>query len=252
VRPATRVIAALATLVPVLLLTGCNGNVTPEVVPGIDACNECGMVIDQPGQACGYFSDGEFVTFDSPACLLRSYEALRKTGTEPLPGVHVADYVSAAMHPAETSAFLLTDHRPTVMNGGVLCFADRAAAEAQRKHEDEVVTDWAGFRTARGEPDRVLEVSFGPTGMVPEIVEAAKGELVLWRAQGSGLERDLVIAVKGYPEVGSVVLPASGEPVVFRLRAERPGAGFPVVGDEGKPLGMLKVSGAHTADEEAL
>jgi len=249
VRSATRITAAL---VPAMLLVGCNGNAKLEVVPGIDACNECGMVIDQPGQACGYVSDGEFVSFDSPACLLRSYEALRKAGTESLPAVYVADYGDATMHPAETSAFLLTDHRPTVMNGGVLCFADRAAAEALRSHEDEVVTDWAGFQTARGEPDRVLEVSFGSTGMVPEIVEAAKGELVLWRAQSIGLERDLVVVVKGYPEVGSVVLPASGEPVVFRLRAERPGAGFPVVGDDGEPLGMLKVSGAHTADEEAM
>jgi hypothetical protein len=252
VSSATRVIAALATFVPAVLLAGCNGNAKPEVVPGIDACNGCGMVIDQPGQACGYVSKGEFVTFDSPACLLRSYEALRKAGNEPLPAVYVADYRDATMHPAETSAFLLTDRRPTVMNGGVLCFADRAAAEELRSHEDEVVTDWAGFRTARGEPDRVLEVSFGPAGMVPEIVEAAKGELVLWQAQSSGLDHDLVVAVTGYPELGSVVLPASGEPVVFRLRAERPGAGFPVVEEGGRSLGMLKVSGAHTADEEAM
>ena len=60
--------------------------------------------------------------------------------------------------------FLLTSHRPTVMGSGVLCFGDPAAAEAAREHDDEIVTDWLGYRTARGAPDREVEVSFGPDG----------------------------------------------------------------------------------------
>ena len=43
-----------------------------------------GIIIDQPRQAAGYFEDGEFVTFDSPICLLRSYESLEQRGAKAL------------------------------------------------------------------------------------------------------------------------------------------------------------------------
>ena len=61
-----------AVVVLVLMLGACSGEVRPEVAVGIDACANCNMVIDTPNQACGYVADGEFVSFDSPACLLRS------------------------------------------------------------------------------------------------------------------------------------------------------------------------------------
>ena len=89
--------------------------------------------------------------------------------------------------------------------------------------------------------------------MSPPTVEADKGELILWRAAGRGLERDLTVSIKGYPETGVVVLPVSGEAVEFRLIVSRPGAGFPVVDEQsGEPLGMLKVAGSHTLEEEAM
>jgi len=139
------------------------------------------------------------------------------------------------------------------MESGALCFASREAAEAARQHEDELLTDWQGFQIARGVPDRVIEVRFETGGMVPEVVESAKGELLLWKARADGLDGDLSVSIKGYPEVGTVTIPASGDEVVFRMRALRPGAGFPIVRtDTGEALGALKVLGAHTADEEAL
>ena len=84
-------------------------------------------------------------------------------------------------------------------------------------------------------------------------MEAAKGELLLWKATTSGLDRDLVISIRGYPEVGEIVVPASGDVAVFRMKVTRPGMGFPVMetGTD-RPLGVLKVLGSHTADEEAL
>ena len=45
---------------------------------GIDACRECNMVIDRVNEACGYVGEGEFVTFDSPMCLLRNLDAMRE------------------------------------------------------------------------------------------------------------------------------------------------------------------------------
>jgi hypothetical protein len=243
------------TVAPVtaVLLAACSGEVAPRISRGIDGCRACGMVIDRTEQACGYVADGEFVTFDSPICLLKSFEA-RGEGGEPLPGeIYFADYRDSSLHVAEETTFLLTDHVPTVMESGALCFASREAAEAARQHEDEVLTDWSGYRIVKGVPDRVLEVRFDAGGMVPEVVESAKGELLLWKARAGRIEGDLSVSIKGYPEVGSVTIPASGDEVIFKMKALRPGAGFPVVRtDTGEALGALKVLGAHTPDEEAL
>jgi hypothetical protein len=236
-----------------LMQLACSGAVTPEITAGIDACRSCNMVIDEIHQASGYVRNGEFVPFDSPACLLRSYDALRQKGEAPPEAIFLADYEDGSFHPAQDMTFLLTSHVPTVMNGNVICFSGRESAEAMRRFEDEHLTDWIGYRTARGEPDRVLAVTFGPDGMFPEAVEVSKGDLVLWEARTRMLQQDLIVTVKGYPEVGAVNLPASGEEIAFRLLAVRPGAGFPIVRqDDGETLGMLKVTGAHTAEEEMM
>jgi hypothetical protein len=235
------------------LLAGCAGEVEPEIVAGVDACRQCSMVIDRPHEACGFVHGGEFVTFDSPVCLLQRHEALRRESGEPPERVWFADYRDGTLHPAEAMTFLLTDHLPTTMEGGVLAFAEREAALAASGQPDEILTDWEGFRLLRGDPDRMLEVRIGGEGMVPEVVEATKGEIVLWRARGADLESDLVVSIGGYPEIGDVTLPASGEEVSFRMRALRPGDGFPIVRvEDGEPLGRLRVHGAHTAEEEAM
>lgn len=236
----------------VVSLTSCSGEVTPEVVAGVDACANCNMIIEEVNQAAGWIQDGEFVPFDSPGCLLARYEALRESG-KPLPEeLFFADYRNSFFRPAAAVTFLLTSHRPTVMGSGALAFGDRSAAEAAREHEDERLTDWTGYRTARGTPDREVEVSFGPDGMVPDRVEVDKGELVAWTAQNVAEEDERVIAVTGYPELEPVRIAAGGEAVSFRLLASRPGSGFPVV-DVGtnEVLGVVVVRGPHTADEEA-
>jgi len=236
-----------------VFFSGCQSEVKLEVVAGVDACHRCNMVIDQVNQACGYIENGELVPFDSPGCLLASYNQLRTQGG-PLPGeVFFVDYNEGTWHPAKTTAFLLTEHIPTVMNAGVVCFASTEAADAIKEHESEKVTDWIGYRTARGVPDREVEITIDPTGMSPEAVDVAKGELVLWRVSGNDLTEDLEITVKGYPEAGTIIVPATGEEVSFRIMAVRPGAGFPIIETEsGKPLGRMRVSGAHTLDEEAM
>ncbi|HUV12375.1 MAG TPA: hypothetical protein VMY18_01965 [Acidobacteriota bacterium] len=236
-----------------ILFPGCQSEVNLEVVAGVDACHRCSMVIDQVKQACGYIESGEQVTFDSPGCLLVSYEQLRTQG-EPLPEeVFFVDYHAGTWHSAQTTAFLMTEHIPTVMNAGVVCFATAEAAEAMKEHASEEVTDWIGFRTARGIPDREVEVTIDPNGMSPESIDVSKGELVLWRVSGNNLTEDLEITVKGYPEAEAIIVPATGEEVSFRIMATRPGTGFPVIETgSGKSLGRMRVSGAHTLDEEAM
>ncbi len=250
-----RTLSHAATLIlglAAVALTGCSREVTPAVVAGVDSCAHCNMVIDQVNQAAGWIQDGEFVTFDSPGCLLARYETLRGSG-EPLPEeLFFADFENAFFHPAAAVTFLLGSHRPTVMGSGALAFGSRSAAEAAQEHHDEVITDWVGYRTARGTPDREVEVSFGPEGMTPGRVEVEKGELVAWTAGSAAEEGELVVAIKGYPELDPVGIVAGEPPVSFRLLASRPGAGFPVI-DTGtdETLGVLVVRGAHTADEEA-
>ena len=138
------------------------------------------------------------------------------------------------------------------MNARVICFNSVVAAGDMRQHDDEIVTDWTGYRVLRGAPDTVIETVFSPGGMNPEVVMANKGDIVLWRARSEGFEEDVSWAIKGYPEVEPAIVAATGIEMELRFMATRPGAGFPIENlSGGEPLGMLKVSGAHTADEAA-
>ena len=69
------------------------------------------------------------------------------------------------------------------MNGRVVCFGSREAAEGTRQPPDERITDWVGYRTARGEPDKVLEVSLGAGAA------ALPGSLDRLRGNGVGSPR---------------------------------------------------------------
>ena len=245
--------AMFAAVLALASLVGCQGEIELGVVAGVDACRRCNMVIDQVNQACGYIESGELVVFDAPSCLLGSYQeqaTLDRTAPEQ---IYFADYRDGTWHPAQSTAFLLSDHIPTVMNSRVICLSSSEAAEAMRQYPDEEVTDWIGFRTSRGTPDKILEVIFDATSMIPEVVEVDKGDLVLWQVKGAKLEDDLTISITGYPEAGATTVPATGEEVSFRLLALRPGSGFPVIESPGgSALGRLSVTGAHTLDEEEM
>ncbi len=234
----------------VALLVQCGGKPTPEITEGVDACANCNMIIDKANEACGYFLDGEFVPFDSPVCLVQKFDQDRRGASQP-GAVYFADYETGRFVPADSTYFLLTDHIPTVMNGGVLCFADKSAAESRREYDDESITDWTGFRVAKGTPDRKIPVVVTPGGMEPGVITVDKGELIEWEFMGRDLETDERLSLKGYDEFGEVAVPASGAPVTRRMLASRPGSGFAFIRViDGKPLGMVKVMGAHTVEEE--
>jgi hypothetical protein len=235
-----------------LLVAGCGGEPIPEIMVGVDGCASCGMVIDRVNESAGWIEGRQFVHFCSPGCLLAEHDSLRKTGQSPPQSVFFADYRDGTFSPAVETAFLLTDHVPTVMNARVICFNSVVTANDMRQHDDEMVTDWTGYRILRGGPDTVIQTVFGPGGMVPEVVTANKGDIVLWRASSEALEGDLTWIIKGYPEVDPPVVTAVGDSTELRFMATRPGAGFPIEDvSSGVPLGMLKVTGAHTADEAA-
>lgn len=245
---------AAAPLVVVLCLTlgACSGEIHPEVTAGIDACRGCNMIIDRVNQACGHVAEGEFVPFDSPRCLLQSHDELRRQGAEIPTEIFFADYESGEFIPVENAVFLLTAHTPTVMDAGVLSFATVDGAEAVRTTVEEEITDWTGYRRLRGRPDAIVEVSVTPDRLLPEIIEVAKGDLVVLEINGDELTDAITLTVRGYPEIGEVVVSPTGIPTVVRFIAARPGMGFPVIGTEDRALGMIRVTGAHTADEAAL
>jgi hypothetical protein len=233
-----------------LLPYGCATEPKIEVVEGLDVCRECNMVIDQVNQAAGFVRQSEFITFDSPGCLLRFFESLPKEERPEDADIYFADYRDGFFQSAQQATFLLTSHIPTVMNARVVVFSDAEGAMGARQHDDEVVTDWHGYRVERGAPDAVLDVVFGPEGMEPEILAVEKDDLVELRVSGRGLTGDLTVSIRGYPEAGAMTVPASGDTVEIRFLALKPGAGFPIGSPETEPFGLLKVAGAHTADEE--
>jgi hypothetical protein len=176
---------------------------------------------------------------------------MRRSGSEIPTDVWVADYDSAVFVPAGQATFLLTDQIPTVMGAGVLSFATSQAAEAARTSVDEKITDWSGYRRLRGQADTVVEAIVSTTSLTPEMVEVAKGELVLFRLSAGELDETITLEIRGYPEIGEIVVTPSEDPTELRFYATRPGAGFPILRAGDQPLGMMRVTGAHTADEAA-
>jgi len=242
----------LLPLIIFLFFAGCSHQQSPEISTGIDGCALCNMTITQANQACGFYWAKQFVTFDSPGCLVQRYGSIKKEGGLVPSELYFADFNTSRLIPADSTFFLLTKHLPTVMNAGVLCFENQAAASALQEHSDEIITDWIGYWTLRGTPDRTIVLTASHTAFDPEVVILNKGELVQWRVDGEQLTSDLIFRVEGYNKIGEITVPASDE-VHFRMYADRPGAGFPIINSaNNQPLGMIKVEGAHTEDEEAM
>jgi len=236
-----------------LLLLGCAPNGEPTITAGVDGCASCGMLIDKETEAAAFTVDRDVHTFCSPGCLLEGFERRRQAG-EPMPEhLYFHDYAGGGLQRVEDVTFLVTEHLPTVMGWGILAFADAADAREHRRHDDELLVDWRTLRTLRGKVDRSVELVVTDEGLQPAVLELTKGELVDWIVRGEGLTEDVVLALRGYEELGEVAVPASGETVHVRLLASRPGDGFPIVRlSDGQVLGRVRVHGAHTSDEEEM
>lgn len=244
-------ITFLAVAATSIVIGSCSSPAEPEVTPGFDACAECNMVIDAVNQACGHVIDGEFIVFDSPGCLLRSHDEMRRRGLPVPTEIFLADYVSSEFIPAGRATLMLSDEIPTVMGAGVVVFVSAAEAEGHRSTDEEIVTDWMGYRLRRGQPDTIIDAHLTTTSLEPEMVEATKGDLVLLRLSADDLTEPAILSIRGYPEIGEIIVEPAAGPAELRFFATRPGAGFPVMGAGDEPLGMIRVTGAHTADEAA-
>ena len=139
------------------------------------------------------------------------------------------------------------------MNSRVICFRDKNEAIKIKEHDDEILTDWNGFIQRRGVPDKVFNFELSGSGLQPDKIIVNKGELIILKIKSEGMSDNVTLFVKGYPEVDAVTVPSDGTDATMRILALRPGAGFPIMDKtDNKPVGMIRVEGAHTTDEEAM
>ncbi len=99
----------------------------------------------------------------------------------------------------------------------------------------------------------IKSLACGGGNIYPQnLLKFQQGDLVLLKLHTNQLAEETTISVRGYPEIEEVVVTPSEETTELRFFATRPGAGFPVIGSDGQALGMIRVTGAHTSDEEAM
>jgi len=235
------------------VLSYCNTNGTPEIHADVDDCVNCNMIISQLNQGCGYFHGGEFLTFCSSQCLLTTYQKLNQKNRPESAMIYFPDYPGSQLIPADSIIFLLTNNITTVMNSGALSFGDADIAASYKKHPDELVTDWRGYMIVKGKPDRTIEVSISNERINPDIIQMQKGEIVVWNIRPVNENIQGRFQLKGFEEMTNIEIKSGGMPVSLRMLADKPGDGFPFIRiSDGRPMGMVKVKGAHTSDEEAM
>jgi hypothetical protein len=211
------------------------------------------MVITQTNQACGYFHGRDFVTFCSPACLLSEYENIRKEKIVDKGHIYFTDYENKQFIRSDSTFFLFTNSIVTVMNSGVLTFRSEEKAQLLMKQSDEFVTNWIIYQALAGTPDKIIKVKFNNELMTPDVFIMNKNEFVQLDIENSDQLNEKILFIKGYEEIGTFRFMKDNPFLTIRLIADKPGSGFPIMmeGIE-QPVGMIKVQGAHTMDEEVM
>ena len=121
--PAHSVIVAVA-----LLSAACGTTVTgpPDILVDQTACSHCGMLVSEPVYAAAYQAHGqEARVFDDIGCML---DALREETASPI-DVWLQDAGGAGWLDADQASVVASPRIRTPMSGGLLAYADAAAAE---------------------------------------------------------------------------------------------------------------------------
>lgn len=130
------------------LLTACGGgsdlSAPPPIAYGVDVCDRCRMLIDDPRLAAAYWTiDGDARRFDDIGGML-DYQ--RDTG-EAVGSYWVHDYVTGAWLPAADATFLAGGGIHTPMGFGIIAVADEAdAAKLQATYPAALAYDWDALR----------------------------------------------------------------------------------------------------------
>jgi len=235
------------------LLCHCKSDQKPEIQSGIDECKHCKMVISQINQACGFIQDNNFVTFCSPKCLLSEYEYLKKEKKINTNHIFFTDYESRNFVRSDSTFFLHTTSIPTVMNSGVICFRSLKNAESLKSQQLDIVTNWRKYRIMAGTPDKTVRLKLSKNSLEPAVLVFNKNEIIHLAIEMVDQQGHPNISIKGYEDIGNFTFPEGESILTIKLLTDKPGSGFPIImkGIE-QPIGMLKISGAHTRDEEVM
>jgi copper chaperone NosL len=118
----------LAIVMFALLAAACSAKASgpPEIVVDRTACSHCGLFVSEPAYAAAYQAAGnEPRVFDDIGCMLK---ALRRETASPVT-VWLQDAAGAGWIDSGTANFVASPRIATPMSGGVLAYADPAAAE---------------------------------------------------------------------------------------------------------------------------
>lgn len=138
-----KIATALAIILPVFLITGCNPK-AEKIVFGKDNCAECKMTIVDPKFG------GEIVTkkgkvfkFDDVHCIAAF---MKRRGVE-MGDIHQTLFVdynnSNEFVKVRTAGFVVSSQLNSPMRGNAAAFKDETAAQAKATEIDGKVTDWA-------------------------------------------------------------------------------------------------------------
>jgi copper chaperone NosL len=121
-----------------LLTAACGASAAgpPRIAVDTTACSYCGMLVSEPVYAAAYSAGGSAAwAFDDIGCMLK---ALRHEPASPV-DAWVQDADGGGWIDADEAVFVASSKVATPMSGGLLAFADPAAARrAAAKHGGDV------------------------------------------------------------------------------------------------------------------
>ena len=134
-----------------VLLSGCGARTVgpPAIVADRIACSHCGMFVSDLQYAAAYQAHGNDPrVFDDIGCML---DAVRSETASPVT-VWLQDAAGAGWIDADHATFVAAAQLKTPMSGGLLAYADPAAAEASAAaHGGRVLRSWQALITWKGE-----------------------------------------------------------------------------------------------------
>ena len=134
-----------------LLATACGAKAMgpPEIVMDRTACSHCGMIVSEPVYAAAFQPhDEEPRVFDDIGCML---QALRTEAASSM-NVWVQDASGGGWLDADGAIFVASPQLRTPMGGGLLAYADEAAAgKAASTLGGEVVRSFRELIDRRGD-----------------------------------------------------------------------------------------------------
>lgn len=230
-----------------VILMSCSGEPGTRIVFGVDVCSTCGMVIDSEMEAAGLTAEAHFTPFCNPMCMIR-YINQKKTSSNWAEQIWVSDYTGRGLI-STNDAFFAVGSIPTVMNSGIVAFAEQTDATGFAEKRECTVLSHQELRQRFEKPDKTIEVIISAQSMSPEKITAQRNDVIYLKINHSLLQDDKLI-IKGYEETISTLLHPDQQKTVLKFIPDKPGAGFPIVLESSDQIiGQLIVQGSHTAEE---